>query len=127
MAIKKLNGHKAVMPYMILKDLKSFIQFAENIFACTKRFEVPREDTGLIMHAEMDLDDSTIMLADATDEYPVCNAMLFIYVEDVDATYKKAIEAGASSIREPFDESYGARSAGIKDAWGNSWWLGAAK
>lgn len=75
------------------------------------------------MHAEVQLGDSVIMLADASDEAQVKTAMIHLYVPDVDADYKRALEAGGESIREPTDQTYGDRSAAVKDRWGNEWWL----
>ena len=79
-------------------------------------------DENLIMHAEISIGDSVVMFADATEQYPQRNAGMFIYVDDCDAVYKKAIENGAESLTEPADQGYG-RSAGIMDPFGNTWWL----
>jgi len=75
------------------------------------------------MHAEITIGgDSTIMVADATEEFKVSTAGLFIYVENADGTFQKAIDEGASIIREITDEDYG-RGGGIKDPFGNVWWI----
>jgi uncharacterized glyoxalase superfamily protein PhnB len=75
------------------------------------------------MHAEAQIGDSRVMLGGANAEYPPMQSMLHLYVEDVDAVYRRAVEAGGTSIREPEDMPYGDRSGGIKDAAGNQWWL----
>lgn len=62
------------------------------------------------------------MFAESTDTYAVSNAGMFIYVEDADATFKKAIDAGATVVNEMADQSYG-RSGGVKDPFGNTWWI----
>ena len=76
---------------------------------------------GTIDHAELRLGDSVIMLAETMEEYKPTSAGIHLYVEDCDATYKRALEAGATSISPPKDEFYGDRSAGIKDQFGNHW------
>ena len=78
---------------------------------------------GAIMHAEMRIGDTMVMLSDATPENPPMPIMIHLYVEDADRVYKRALAAGASSLREPADQFYGDRSAGVKDAFGNQWWL----
>ena len=78
---------------------------------------------GAIRHGEVEIGDSRVMLADATNESPAVPAMLHLYVEDVDAVYRAALEAGAESVREPTDQFYGDRMAGVNDAFGNQWWI----
>ena len=79
-------------------------------------------DENTIMHAEIMISGSTIMFADSTDTYGVRNAGMFIYVDDADATFKKAIDAGATVVTEMADQSYG-RSGGVQDPYGNIWWI----
>ena len=68
--------------------------------------------------------DSMVMLAEATEQHQLLPAMLYLYVPDTDAVYKKAMAAGATSIMEPADQFYGDRNAGVKDATGTQWWIG---
>jgi uncharacterized glyoxalase superfamily protein PhnB len=74
------------------------------------------------MHAEIKIGDSIVMLGEGQDDkkFP---AMLHIYMEDVDAVYRRALQAGAKSIREPVDQPYGDRSSGVEDEFGNQWWI----
>jgi PhnB protein len=76
----------------------------------------------LIMHAEIRIGESMIMFADATPGHTRQNAGMFIYVDDCDAVYQKALDNGATTAAPPADQSYG-RSAGVKDPFGNTWWL----
>lgn len=127
MEFMKINeGHQRVMAYLIVKDAGKFINFLQTIFNAEERFRVQRTED-IIKHAEVKIGDATIMLADATPEYPPAPASLYIYVQDADTTYHNALNAGASSVMEPFDESYGARAAGICDPFGNTWWLATLK
>jgi PhnB protein len=74
------------------------------------------------MHAEININGSTIMFADCTDTYQQQNAGMFVYVDNCDQTYQKALDNGAENIIPPANQSYG-RSAGVKDPFGNTWWI----
>jgi uncharacterized glyoxalase superfamily protein PhnB len=65
-----------------------------------------------------------LMAADTNDKYPAAPGTFYLYVEDVDAVYKQALTAGAESTAEPKDQFYGDRTAGVKDKFGNSWYIG---
>ena len=115
------QGHQTVMPYLILENARSFIKFAKSVFSMELQLLTRRSEGG-IRHAEIRTLGSTIMLADATPGWPPMACSMFVYVEDTDATYRRAIEAGAFSLMEPCDQQYG-RGAGFRDPWGNAWWL----
>jgi uncharacterized glyoxalase superfamily protein PhnB len=75
------------------------------------------------MHAEVKIGDSMVMVGEATDQWKPIQVTVALYVEDADAWYKRALRAGAASVREPSDQFYGDRSAGVKDFAGNQWWI----
>ncbi|HZW64464.1 MAG TPA: VOC family protein [Hanamia sp.] len=116
------EGYQAVMPYLILNDPEEFIEFTQKVFNATSKYKEMREDGHTIRHAEMDISGSVIMCAQSTDQFPAQTANLFVYVDDADETYAKALENGATSINEPADQSYG-RSCGVSDTNGNVWWI----
>jgi uncharacterized glyoxalase superfamily protein PhnB len=116
------EGYQAVMPYLILNDPEGFIEFTQKVFNATPKYKELREDGHTIRHAEMDISGSVIMCAQSTDQFPAQTANLFVYVDDADETYAKALESGATSINEPADQSYG-RSCGVSDTNGNVWWI----
>jgi len=120
------DGYHTVTPYLVVKGAAGVIEFAKKAFDAKLlgKFDTP---DGTIMHAEMKIGDSVVMLAEAAGPHPEMPAMLHLYVPDVDATYKRAIAAGAKSVREPADQFYGDRSGGVKDAAGNQWWIGTHK
>lgn len=120
------QGHQTVMPYLIIENAAGFLEFTKTIFGATERYKTMREDQPVIMHAEVSIGESVIMFAEATDLYKSSPAGLFIYVEDADKSYKDALAAGATSIMEPADQSYG-RSCGVTDAFGNQWWITTGK
>jgi PhnB protein len=114
-------GYQRVMPYLILKGGEAFMDFMKNVFDATEKHLTMR-DENLIMHAEIQIGESTIMFADATTEFTTQNAGLFVYMPHADETYSKAIAEGAMSISEMSDQPYG-RSGGVKDPFGNVWWI----
>lgn len=116
------EGFENVIPYLVCKDADKVIEFCQkafdaNLSDCTKA------DGGVIMHATIHIRESAIMFSEASEAHPAMPAMLYIYFDDVDAVYKKAIEAGGVSLREPTNEFYGDRSCGVKDVSGNQWWV----
>lgn len=120
------DGYHTVIPYLVAEGADKLIDFLEKAFGAkeSERFSMP---DGTIGHAELRLGDSVIMLAEATEEYKPTSAGIHLYVEDCDDTYKRALEAGATSISPPKDEFYGDRSAGIRDQFGNHWSIATHK
>jgi uncharacterized glyoxalase superfamily protein PhnB len=116
------TGYGRVSPYLITKDAPSVIQLLTEALGGE---EVDRHlgPDGRIMHAEVRIGDSVVMLADASDEFPAMPCMVHVYVPDCDAAYRRALGCGATSVREPADQFYGDRSGGVRDAGGNQWWI----
>jgi PhnB protein len=119
------EGHQQVMPYLIVNGAAGFLTFTQDVFGAKEKYKAMR-DAFLIMHAEITIGDCVIMFADSTEQYHPRPAGLFIYVPDADETFKKAIAEGASVIMDMADQSYG-RSGGVKDPFGNSWWITSQK
>lgn len=115
------DNYQTVMPYLILENASDFIAFTQKVFEAKETHKVMR-DAKTIMHAEIMIGESTIMLADATDKYKVSSAGLFVYVDDADATYKLALTNGGVAVSELSNQPYG-RSGGIKDPFENVWWI----
>jgi uncharacterized glyoxalase superfamily protein PhnB len=118
--IKTAPGHQQVIPYLIVEGAALLIDFAKKVFAAEELLKVPKGEG--IMHAEIKIGDSVIMLTDATQQFEKAVANLFIYVANADETYLEAINEGATSVMEPSTQPYG-RTAGIKDPLGNTWWI----
>ena len=95
-----------------------FLTKAFGAEAVGERFKGP---DGAIMHAVVRIGDSMVEVSDAPGK-PM-PAALHLYVEDTDAAYRRALEAGGTSLREPMTTFYGDRSAGVTDPGGNSWWI----
>ena len=116
-------GHHSVTPSFAVKGAASVISFLERAFGArvVDRYDAP---DGSVMHGEVMLGDSVVMLGEASPEMGPMPASLSYYVEDgaaVDAAYKRAIAEGATSVAEPADQFYGYRSAIVRDAGGNRW------
>ena len=116
------EGFHTVTPFLLADDAASLMTFIEKAFGGEVTY-VTKSDDGLVRHATVRIGDSQIMIADGTEAYKSMPCMLHLYVPDVDALYRQALSAGARSIREPEDQFYGDRSAGVEDAWHNQWWI----
>ena len=111
----------AVTPYLVVDGASRLIDFANQTFGAQEIMRLPGPG-GTIGHAEMRIGDRVVMLADAGPENPARSAALVLYVNDCDATYRKALEAGGVNEMEPEDQFYGDRRAGV-GAFGVSWWI----
>ena len=117
----KIPSHyNRLMPYMIIPNAYKFIEFMKNVFGATEQIIVPRTE-GVIMHGELRIGEAVIMFADTTEQITARPAGIFIYVDSVDETYKKALAARAASLMEPMQQPYG-YTCGFHDAFGNDWW-----
>ena len=124
------DGYHSVQPYLMLKSCAEAIPFYAKAFGAKEKFRMPNPN-GSIGHAEIEIGDCTIMMADESPQMDAYSAehfggspvSLLIYTEDCDAMYAKALEAGAKTLREPADQSYGDRMAGVKDPFGYKWWI----
>ncbi len=124
MSIKTIpDGYKNVIPYLVCSKPDETIEFCKKTFGA-KETEISRDKSGRIRHATIHIGDSAVMLSGSNENFPPMPAMLYIYVEDNDATYKKGLEAGGISLREPTNEFYGDRSSALQDPSGNQWWIG---
>lgn len=123
MAVKPIpDNYHTVTPYLVIKGVAQLIDFMIQAF---EGKEVERVDgpEGKVMHAEVKIGDSIIMMGEATDQWEPKPGSLYLYVVDTDATYQKALKAGATSVMAPANKFYGDRSAGVKDMCGNFWWI----
>lgn len=125
MGVKPIpEGYNNVIPYLICKDTAKVIEFAEKTFGA-KLTEISKAEEGKIYHATIHIHDSAVMLSESSQKWPALSAMLYIYVDDVDMVYKKGLDAGGESLREPTNEFYGDRVCALKDSSGNQWWIGS--
>ncbi|PYT56222.1 MAG: hypothetical protein DMG43_00775 [Acidobacteria bacterium] len=112
-----------IAPYFLVKDAPKFIDFLVAAFAGTERIRVPRPD-GTIMHAEVAIGNSVIEMGDANEQYPARAMTTHLYVPDADATYARALRAGATGVYAPTDEHpSGDRWGEARDLFGNTWYI----
>ncbi|MEO6719356.1 MAG: VOC family protein [Ferruginibacter sp.] len=114
------DQYNRLMPYLVIPNAYKFIDFMKVVFGAAEQMVAPRSE-GVIMHGELRIGDSVIMFADVTEDISARPAGIFIYVDDLDEVYKKALAAGATSTMEPTQQSYG-YTCGLKDPFGNDWW-----
>ncbi|HMS64496.1 MAG TPA: VOC family protein [Ignavibacteria bacterium] len=117
------NGYHTITPYLIINEAQKFIDFLIKAFDAVL-MDISRTPEGVIRHAEIRIGDSMMMLTEATEQYTASPGHFYLYVNDIDSVYKQALSAGATSIMEPADQFYGDRNAGVKDSFGNIWWIG---
>jgi len=128
MAVKPIpEGYHSITPYLVVRDAEKELAFLTKAFGAVPTHPPHKRPDGKIMHAEMKIGDSRVMLGEATEEWPPTANSLYLYVPDVDATYKHALAAGAQSTMEPMDQFYGDRSGGVMDPNGNIWWIATHK
>ncbi|GGB90499.1 VOC family protein [Staphylococcus nepalensis] len=124
MSTKRIpDGHRTVTPYLIVEEADKFIDFLKHTFEAKEETERFTSSDGVIQHVEICVGDSIIELSEARERFPSMQSALHVFVEDTDSCYKRALEAGATSLYEPQDMPYGERSGGVKDESGNHWYI----
>ena len=122
MAVKPIpEGYHTVTAYLLIPDVAAELEFVKQAFSAkvVDAFDMG----GKIMHADVLIGDSHVMMGMSSDRWPSRPGMLYLYTEDCDAMYRAALAAGATSVSEPKNEFYGDRSAGVTDPQGNQWWF----
>src|SRR5215470_8517964 len=109
MAVKPVpEGYHTVTPFLTVKGAAKLIDFLKEAFGGEEAMRMPTP-SGEIMHAEVKIGDSVVMLNDAMGGQPASTTTLFLYVKDADALYKRAVKAGAKSVSQPEDMFWGDR------------------
>ncbi|MGO8943118.1 MAG: VOC family protein [Syntrophobacteraceae bacterium] len=123
MAVKPIpEGYHTVTPLLSVKGAARLIDFMKKAFEATETYRVPSPD-GSVMHAELKIGNSVIMLGEPMEGSFTRPATFYVYVQDADATYRAALEAGGESLEGPTDRFWGDRVASIKDFAGNNWMI----
>jgi PhnB protein len=116
------EGYHTVTPLLSVKGAARLIDFMKKAFGATEVYRFPASD-GSVMHAELKIGNSVMMLGEPMEgSFPV-PATFYVYVQDADATYRAALEAGGESLEGPTDRFWGDRVASIKDFAGNKWMI----
>jgi PhnB protein len=122
------EGYQTLTPYLSVDDAEAAIDFYRRAFGATEQARMASPD-GKIAHAELQIGDSKVMLADAFPQFAVkppkdvggTTVGIFMYVEDVDEVFRQAVEAGATSTMEPEDQFWGDRFGTVTDPFGHNW------
>jgi PhnB protein len=113
---------RTVQPFLHLRDAHKMIPFLQDAFGA-EALGVAKSPEGTVLHATIKIGNNTLELDEAQDEFQPMPCHLHLYVPDADAFYNSALRAGATSVEAPVNKDYGERNAGVKDAWGNTWYL----
>jgi uncharacterized glyoxalase superfamily protein PhnB len=114
-------GHNTITPYLTVPDADRLVDFLRAAFD-GHVVKVDRNDNGRIRHAQVRIGDSILMLNEA-GEYPANNSQIHLYVDDVDESFSRALDEGATAVKQPEKRPHGHRMAGMHDPCGNTWWL----
>jgi len=107
------EGWHTVTPRLVVRDAKQLVEFLKQVFGATGEYQTGRPSV-------ITIGDSMLMVSDAGVRSPM-PAFFYVYVSDTDATYQRAIGAGARTLEPPFDTPYGDRRCMVEDKWGNTW------
>jgi PhnB protein len=116
------EGFHSVTPYLTVPDAARLIDFLKQAFDGIERTRIARPD-GTVLHAQVRIGDSLLMIGEPQGQWKPRPSMLYFYVPDVNASYQRAIAAGAKSVIEPADMFYGDRHACVRDVSDNDWWI----
>lgn len=121
-AAHKPKGYNTVSPYLVVDGASRTIEFLVRVFGAVevRRFA---DAAGGIVHAEVRIDDTVVMIADGAEGWPPVPSHVHVYVADVDATFRRALEVGAAAVQEPVQKDDADRRGGVKDAGGTTWWI----
>lgn len=119
----KPEQYPSLSPYLVVEDAEAVLAFMREAFGATdlRRYDMP---DGSVMHAEVRIDDSVVMIGQAGGDWRPVQQMIHLYVPDVDAVYRRALEAGGESIQEPVRKDGDPdKRGGVRGPGGNSWWI----
>ena len=124
MSVKPIpDGYTTLTNFFSVQGADKFCAFLEQAFGASHVHPPMKRPDGVFSHAEMQVGSSRVMIGEARDASEHLPTMLYMYAEDCDAVFKRAAAAGGETIMPPTDMFYGDRHGGIKDAWGNQWWI----
>lgn len=117
------HGHHSVTPYLVVDGADAFLAFVEAAFG--GRVLLRHHAEGRVAHAEVSIEGAVIEVGDARPEWPATRVGLHLFVADPDAVHARALAAGAALTYPLTDHPYGERSGGVRDRWGNDWFIAA--
>ena len=121
------DGYHTVTPYLTVRGAAKVIEFLKQAFGAELSLEPVKRPDGAIMHAEVKIGDSRVMLGEENEMAKATTTSLYVYVPNVDSVYQRAVKAGGNSVMEPTDMFYGDRTGSVKDPSGNTWSIATHK
>ncbi len=115
------TGFQGLTPYLQLQDAHAFLDFAQRAFGAEVRMQHVEE--GVLVHGELAIGGCVLELSEAREDYPATRCALHLYVPECDEVWAQALAAGATELHPPADMPYGERSGGVRDRWGNDWYI----
>ena len=115
-------GYHTITPYVSVPGALELIDFLKTVFDAEEHEKIAAPN-GKILHAEVTIGNSRLMICDPKEDTCLRTGAFYLYLADVDASYRRALEAGATSSMEPTDMFWGDRMATVKDSFGNEWQL----
>lgn len=123
MSVKPIpEGYQQAIPYLVVSDATAQLEFLVNVFD-GKKLDVMTGPDGSVVHGEVKIGDSVIMIGQAMKDQPTRSTMIYLYMEDCDKYFNRAKEAGAKVISELEDQFYGDRHGAVEDSNGNHWYI----
>ena len=127
------EGYSAIQPYLMFQNTLEAMAFYARVYGAKEKLCM-KSPEGRVQHAEIVIGGSVLMMADenpeieafAASHYGGSPVSILVYVDDCDTIYAQALAAGATSLREPTDQPYGDRMAGVLDPFGYKWWIAHA-
>ncbi|HYC76140.1 MAG TPA: VOC family protein [Planctomycetota bacterium] len=116
------DGYRTLTPCLVVDGVARFLDFLQKAFDAVVVERVDG-DGGKVRHAEVRIGDSMLMMGDAMPQWPAAPGSLYMYVPDCDAVFRRAVDAGATVLVPPTNHFYGDRNGGVKDPFGNTWWI----
>ena len=123
--MKPPHGFLPLTPYFTVEDADALIRFCKVVFGA-RILKDSRYEDGTVQHARLQINDSLIMLNQATEQFTATVSQMHLYVDDVDATYHLALREGATSLMAPMRRPHGDQMAGFVDPTGNLWWVASS-
>jgi uncharacterized glyoxalase superfamily protein PhnB len=121
------EGYHTVTPYLVVRGAPKLIEFLDQAFGAQLSHQPVKRPDGSIMHTQVKIGDSQIMIGEESEMAMAAPCTLHLYVPDVDSVFQQAVKAGGSTIMEPMDMFYGDRSGGVTDPSGNRWYIATHK
>jgi uncharacterized glyoxalase superfamily protein PhnB len=118
----KPSDYTTVSPYLIVAGASATIDFLGRVFGAVELRRFPDAE-GKLLHAEVRIDDTVLMVADGGPGWPPIPSFVHVYVPDVDATYQRALDAGAESVQAPVQQGDEDKRGGVRDPGGTTWWI----